>query len=324
MLRIERLGVEQIERLIPEWSALWRRQPTASPFLSPAWLMPWWRSFGNGVADILTARDGGALVGLLPLYRYDEAGRRKILPIGIGVSDYFDALIDPSAPTAAQEMFAAIEDIPDWDECYLPELAPDAALLACARPDSRIATVSCPVLELPGSLDAPGGAIPRKMLRDLRQAATRAAAVGPVVFERADAETLDAAMQDFFRLHQRRWQSRGESGVCADPAVRAFQLESARAMLQAGLLRLYTLRVGGAALAVYFGFLRGERAYAYLGGFDPDRPRLSPGAQIVGYAIAEAIAEGAREFHFLRGGEAYKYAWGAVDRWNTAVTLRRE
>ena len=30
---------------------------------------------------------------------------------------------------------------------------------------------------------------------------------------------------------------------------------------------------------------------------------------------------GAYEFHFLRGGEAYKYAWGAVDRPNTPLTL---
>jgi CelD/BcsL family acetyltransferase involved in cellulose biosynthesis len=50
---------------------------------------------------------------------------------------------------------------------------------------------------------------------------------------------------------------------------------------------------------------------------------LSPGTQIVAHAIEEAVREGAEEFHFLRGGEAYKYAWGAVDRQNTALTLRR-
>ena len=75
--------------------------------------------------------------------------------------------------------------------------------------------------------------------------------------------------------------------------------------------------------AVYYGFSWRERSYAYLGGFDPDLPRLSPGAQILHHAITEAIAEICREFHFLRGGEAYKYAWGAVDRWNSARTLRR-
>jgi hypothetical protein len=41
------------------------------------------------------------------------------------------------------------------------------------------------------------------------------------------------------------------------------------------------------------------------------------------HAIEQAIAEGAREFHFLRGPEAYKYAWGATDRWNMRRSFRR-
>jgi CelD/BcsL family acetyltransferase involved in cellulose biosynthesis len=50
---------------------------------------------------------------------------------------------------------------------------------------------------------------------------------------------------------------------------------------------------------------------------------LSAGTQIVAHAIEEAAREGATEFHFLRGGEAYKYAWG-VDRPNTALSWRRQ
>ncbi len=32
--------------------------------------------------------------------------------------------------------------------------------------------------------------------------------------------------------------------------------------------------------------------------------------------IEWGLAEGWRELHFLRGDEDYKYAWGAVDRFN--------
>ena len=88
------------------------------------------------------------------------------------------------------------------------------------------------------------------------------------------------------------------------------------------MLRLYLLRLGQTPLAVYYGFFANGIAYAYLSGFDPDRAELSPGTQIVGHAIEEAVREGVREFHFLRGGEAYKYAWGAVDRINTARIFR--
>jgi CelD/BcsL family acetyltransferase involved in cellulose biosynthesis len=61
-----------------------------------------------------------------------------------------------------------------------------------------------------------------------------------------------------------------------------------------------------------------------LSGFDPEFAELSPGTQTVARAIEEAVREGAHEFHFLRGGETYKYAWGAVDRPSTALTLRRK
>ena len=38
---------EELERLREEWLALWRRSPTATPFQSPMWLLPWWRAFGS-------------------------------------------------------------------------------------------------------------------------------------------------------------------------------------------------------------------------------------------------------------------------------------
>lgn len=53
--------------------------------------------------------------------------------------------------------------------------------------------------------------------------------------------------------------------------------------------------------------------YTYLGGFNPALEALSPGTVIIAHAIDEAIGEGRCAFDFLRGREAYKYAWGAAD-----------
>ncbi len=43
----------------------------------------------------------------------------------------------------------------------------------------------------------------------------------------------------------------------------------------------------------------------------------------LGAAIDAAVAEGAPAFHLLRGGEAYKYRWGATDRWNRRRSFQR-
>jgi len=89
-----------LHALRPEWEALWRRAAAeTTPFQSPAWLLPWWRAFGTGRPRAAALRgDGGKLLGLLPLYLLEEGSETKLLPVGIGVSDYLDALLDPDAP----------------------------------------------------------------------------------------------------------------------------------------------------------------------------------------------------------------------------------
>jgi CelD/BcsL family acetyltransferase involved in cellulose biosynthesis len=50
----DRLKAEEVadtaglEALRADWVDLWRRVPTATPFQSPAWLVPWWRVFDDG------------------------------------------------------------------------------------------------------------------------------------------------------------------------------------------------------------------------------------------------------------------------------------
>lgn len=316
-----------MDRLVPEWRALWQRVPDATPFQLPEWLLSWWGCFGNGEPFVLTARDDGRLIALLPLYQLDEAGCRKLLPIGISLSDYLDALVDANDSRTAGALVASIVALPGWEECHIPDLSPRAALLGAQYPaellEHRSAGESCPVLALPDTIAELNTVVPRKTLRDLRQARRRAAATGAVEAIRADASTVAGFMQDFFRLHESRWQPIAGHGVCADPLVRDFHLAASQRMLDAGMLRLYLLRVGNSTAAAYYGFTAKRTAYAYLSGFDPAFADLSPGTQIVAHAIEEAVREGAHEFHFLRGGETYKYGWGAVDQPSTTLALRR-
>ena len=66
----DRLKVEEIadraglEALRADWLDLWQRVPTATPFQSPAWLVPWWRVFDDGKLITLALRAGDQLVGV--------------------------------------------------------------------------------------------------------------------------------------------------------------------------------------------------------------------------------------------------------------------
>lgn len=301
------------------WAALWERVPDATPFLSPAWLRPWWDAFGTGRPMVATLVREEVLLGVLPLYRLDD----KLLPIGVGISDSFDVLLDPSAPSSATAvLLAAILERAEVGRCDLPELPVGSGLREIAAPDGWIGDLwpgpPCPVLTL-----VPEPAIPKGMRRDLRQARHRADRAGGWQVQRADASSFPAMSDQLVRLHRMRWEQSGEAGVLADPRVLAFHRAAGPLLLEAGLLRMEALWLRDVVAAVIYALLSPGRIYFYLTGFDPDCRFESPGTILLGHMIEEAAAEGRREAHFLRGGERYKYAWGGIDRMNAGRSFVR-
>lgn len=320
---------DDLDALAPAWWDLWRRSPTATPFQTPAWLVPWWRHFHPGDIFTIAARRDDRLVGLAPFYREDGALGRRLLPVGISLSDYHDVLLDPDhrAEVGQALVRRALDERGFWETWELEELPPDATALALPIgprcEDEVFPQSACPVLLLPDGAPGLAACLPKTKRRKVAMAQNRAARRGKVVVEEADAASVEAALEHLFRLHRARWQRRGEPGVLQGDAVLGFLREAVPGLEAAGLARLYTLRIGDPVVAVYCGFLHRDRAYAYAIGFDPDYEFESPGVTIVAHAIEQAMGEGAREFHFLRGQEPYKYEWGAVDRWNQHRRLRR-
>jgi CelD/BcsL family acetyltransferase involved in cellulose biosynthesis len=308
-----------LEALAPAWHDLWQRAPAATPFQSPAWLIPWWRHFGHGDLLILAVRELGQLVGMLPLYVYREGAERKLLLLGVGVSDYGDALLDAEYTQGAVRCLLAhlTRTAERWDVCDLQPLPPTSALLAAEVPDfveERLELAPCPVLQLPGSAAGLDAALPKRMRQNLRYYRRRAERQGALRCEAARPENLPEMLEAFFALHGVRWEQRGLPGVLADDAVRAFHTEAAAALMAQGVLRLHALRLDGRIVAMLYGFAARGRFYHYLGGFDPDLRQLSLGTLIIGHAVMQAMCEDLREFDFLRGREPYKYHWGAIDR----------
>jgi CelD/BcsL family acetyltransferase involved in cellulose biosynthesis len=320
--------VEALAALQAEWWHLWRRAPSATPFQSPAWLIPWWRSFHPGELFAVAIRHGAQLVALAPLYLEHDALGRRILPVGISVSDYLDVLLDPAwAAAAGQRLVDYIADHGGrWDEWSLEELAPGASALGLPTParcqDSRSRQSPCPVLTVHPRAESIWSFVPARKRRDAKLAHNRAARRGAVVIDAADAANVPEMLDVLFRLHGARWQDRGTGGVLESDTVRSFQRAAAPALASAGLLRLWVLRIDGEPAAAHYGLAHGTRAYSYLTGFDPAFAFESPGVILLAHAIEHAWAEGASEFHFLRGPEPYKYEWGAVDRWNVRRSFR--
>ncbi len=325
-------AAERLEALGPEWAELWARCPAATPFQHPAWLLPWWRHFAGSGLWALALRREGRLVGLAPVFVWanpEAAHERQLLLMGTGVSDCGGVVFAEgdrsSCLAAAFAHWAAHGE--RWDVCDFQQLRAGSPLCEAPAPagweEQRTEQDACPVLPLPGSVEALSEVVPRRQLQKLGYYRRRAAKEGGLRAERATEETFPALFDGLLRLHQARWEAAGEPGVLSDAAVLRFHHEAAPGLLRAGLLRLYGVSVGARLAAVLYGFLAHGRAYYYLSGFDPELELLSPGRLVVGHAIEEAVREGARELDFLRGREMHKYQWGARDRLNYRRRLRR-
>ncbi|WP_230530903.1 GNAT family N-acetyltransferase [Microvirga roseola] len=281
-----------------EWWDLWHRDPAASAFQSPAWLVPWRGQFSEGESRILALRDQGRLMGLLPLFRREG----RLLPWGAGTSDRLDGIFDPELELA--QVSRGLAELGEPLDLF--QLRSGSLLLEAKLPDgwteTRGHSEPCVEMTLPAEL-------PRNMAQNLRYYRRRADRTGIAEAERAGPDILDELVE----LHTRRWLSREEPGVLADPRVLAWHREALPALQAAGLLRLYALRLHGRIVAALYVLLSKQRACYYIGGFDPDFERLGLGTVLVGHAIAEAEREEGRVFDFLRGQEPYKYRWGAAD-----------
>jgi CelD/BcsL family acetyltransferase involved in cellulose biosynthesis len=252
------------------------------------------------------------------LFVYGTAGERVVAPLGVGISDYLDLLVDRALEREALDAIFTMlaENHRRWSRVDLEALRPVSPVLRAPLPagyeDEVEALDVCPVLTVPlGDLRS---VVRSRQLSHFRKARRDLEKAGAVRIEVANEQTREELLEALLRLHAARWTALGSTGVLADPSVQRFHREVSAGLLARGVLRLYALRVDRRIVGSVYTFLEKDVAYFYLQGFDPEFQWFSPGMQVVGHAIEEAVRRGARSCDFLRGAEAYKYAWGATDQ----------
>lgn len=248
-------------------------------------------------------------------------------------ADYATILCDPShLPGVAAAVVAELAAGPDehhgpsdWDVVDLRRLrADDPALDAlesafrAAAPDHgwavwREQEEVCPVLRTDATdLEAYLGTLSAKERHEVRRKLRRLEAAGRVEFE----QVTDPAsfVDEFIALHQARW---GDEGLFPDTEGGARSRRFFRRLAElegpGGALGIGRLAVDGRAIFMCAGFHQDSTTYYYNAGNDPEAQHLSPGVVGVAYYLRDRLEQGYRVFDFLRGDEAYKYRWGAVD-----------
>ena len=302
---------EALEMLRPQWDDLHSRCELATPFQASAWLLPWARHFAPDRLMAFAVREYGVLVALLPFFSWQNC----LLLAGSGPTDYCDGLF--ASRSHVDEVLAALADYAAEIGCScidLRQVPAQSPLLAAAAPPHWASEVNegtpCPVASFTQDALAP---VSPRWRKNVARARRKLGQRVDFDLRCTSTELFDGAAAEVVRLHSQRWRQRDQEGVLADRLMRGFLVSALPELSTAGLLRLHTLDVGR-PVAVLLGVHSREMTCFYIGGFDPQWSAYSPGSILLEAAMLQAVEDGAREFHFLRGREGYKYHFGAQDR----------
>lgn len=314
-----------------EWNNLLERCKH-SIFSKWEWLSIWWKHFGSDKRLVLLlATDNDEIIGMAPLMYSTQKifglRRGKIAFIGTPYTDYNDFIIADKVEECLRLFIDYQNNLPEkWNYIELTEIPGNSNCIAILSKLSKTLRpfTKCPYKPLPKSHDAFWSSLGSNLRHTLRKCSRLMKKSFKVEFvDYSGVQSCVDGMHWLFKLHQKRWESRGFAGAFADEKFRNFNLDIAKSFAEKGQLGLFLLKLSDNPVAAMYGFKDQTKFYAYLSGFDLDYSKYGVGNQLLAYVMEKCIEDGLIEFDFMRGGEAYKDRWKTLSRWNQVAVIPR-
>lgn len=305
-------GVAEIGRHSAEWDALADRAG-AAPFLRPGWVSAWWRAFGRGRLEILTAGSGGGLDAVLPVVHRHGAihapsnwhtPQYGLLEAANGVGSGLVTGLFESAPLVSFGFLSSLTG----ETQRLRDSADAHRYRALVRTQER-----SPLVRIDGDWTAYEAGLSASLRRDVRRCRRRLEEQGRVWLDvHDDVGRLGEALE----LERLGWKEQAGTAIASRPETQQFYTEIAHWAAQRGWLRLIFLRLDDRAVAFQFALEDGGAHLGLKSGFDPEFRAMSPGRLMVHASLERAFAIGLARFEFMGTADAYKlrFANDAYDR----------
>lgn len=314
-------GRPALEALVGEWEDLIGDSFT-SAFSHPAWFLAWIDAFQPQKIAVVTARDEGRLVGVLPLARSRTDARglffKQISPIASG---------DYQAPIVVPEMASTIlplmlnagfryfgrHGVFWWPN--IPKNDPSLALLRSYFESSHMPVTevgeACLRLRLDGrdieTVEKDWTASHRKDVR--RQRKRLAAERGPVsLWIPSSPQEAEPVLEEFFRVHDEKWLAQGYPGMFHNPRQRTLFRSLLHGLWGHGL-HFSTVLCGDVHVSYQFGFFAGGWLQWYRPSYRSEFGVYSPSKIHVALVVEEACRSHWNGVDFLLGDENYKTLW---------------
>lgn len=320
-----------------EWNSLLDKAITNSPFQRHEYLSGWWKTLGGGEwkqgkLALVTAREQDRLCGIAPLFLSEHENRTALLLTGsIEISDYLDLIVQPADVGLfvsglldyLHKSFPVEWGLLDWYN--IRENSPTLpALETEARKRGWTFTVEVyrptPYIPLPEDFEAYLALLEKKQRHEIRRKLRRIEEGGnEVSWHISDGSRLEEDISTFLDL----MGNDAEKARFLTPAMRTHMNELIHTAHSQGWLWLAFLEINGRKAAAALNFDYQGKLWGYNSGSDLNYMELSPGWVLLSHSLKWAIENGRSEFDFLRGDEAYKYRFGALQRNVMRVRLER-
>lgn len=319
-----------------DWAALCAAQPgPANPFLSPAWIVGWYRHYTQE-ADrqllLVRHRVTQQLLGVAPFY-YQKVSlfglpvARRLLAVGSGSSDLVlelsGVLVDPAYVRDVMRALTAVtlRCGAHWCETtFAPEhgwFEPEWVFETGAEVSfyEQRRSRACVILHLNDSWEQTRANLKRNVKESIRRSQNRLKKDGRAWrIRHLEFDALDVAAVDrLLTLHRAR-ASAPQAGIhhpdaFTSPQARAFLRTLLPELSRGTAASIFELTLDGQTLASQLALHAPGCSYVYASGFDPDIWQLGPVTLLHAELIKHAVARGDRFVNFSPGPNVSKLRW---------------
>ena len=280
------ITIEELTDRRAEWHELAVTSEFPSAFADPAWILAWWRNYGEGHAPWLFVLEDsqGSLRAIAPLALRRSSLARTLTFAGDTWNGLETLLCAPGTEPAlsASLLRALAERRQEWDVWRIGRL-PVASVLAHTLLDGSGALRAAahdvrlqPFIELPDDVATFEASFSAKERGAQRRKSRRLAELGAVARLVSDPEETASALHVLLNLRRQRAIPLGQDHEYMDARYERFLAEVVRRMLPEGV-RMWTLERDGQTLASHLHFVQGPREHSYMQGNADEHVNLSPG-----------------------------------------------
>jgi CelD/BcsL family acetyltransferase involved in cellulose biosynthesis len=352
-LRVETIAsVDALQRIRPEWQALWQADPDADVFRSWEWFDNWWRHFGHGerraalvavCADewvpipgadwrmrVLVVREPeGVPIALLPLVSVEGSfretrGRIVSTPVNSHslragpIATRFDSAV-------CEALCEALCDDPDWDLLLLDGMPADCArarLLAGSLSGRGLVASSSASwenvwLSAEGRWSAYLASRARAFRMHLWQNERALAKLGALRLDcHADPLAIGTGFEAFLEVERGSWKARSGESIATVEDLRRRYAELVECLAQRGQVEIWILCVGDRPAAGLICLVDRHARYFYKLSYAEaygGSSRLSPSQVLLGKVIERTWESGTPGYDFL-GKLPFVSRWRSAER----------